>query len=155
MIGARFTLAALLLGLCAQPALAGEAQLFDGRVLWSDGQSNPVFDQAGNCGLEIDALVVSEERYRVLPATETEEAALDLQVGKLAEQAGLGSDPAMNQVSREFIRNLLISRVLMQLVYQGDGVAGGMACLTDWLVAQGFTRITAKEADAIRAARND
>jgi hypothetical protein len=130
-------------------------QYFDGQLVWPDQNSAPVFNEAAKCGLDVEQLTVTEDLYRQLPGSDLEQAELDKRVAEVAEKAGFSKDAAGSQISREFIRNLLTSRVLMRLSYDGGGDEAGMPCVIDWLKSQGFSSISATEADAIRAARND
>lgn len=133
----------------SSPALAGEQRAFEGATIWSDDSYGAIWDQGDKCGLDREKLVIFLEVYTVTPQGADEEAALDAKVAQIAAATGFGSDPADNQVSREFIRNLLMSRTILDLEYEGKGAAKGFSCLTEWLSTEGFSPITPAEVDAI------
>lgn len=128
---------------------------FDGPMMWSASGASQVIDKAERCGLDTEALRVTEEVYQSMPRTEEESVALEARLLEIGELAGFGRDPTQSSVSREFLRNMLTSRVLMTLNYEARGGEEGMTCVERWLTDEGFRRVGADEADAIRASGLD
>jgi len=147
-------LAVCALGMTA-PCFATEPVLLDGPAIWSEEIGSPISDQARSCGLDPELLAITVQDYRVLPTTEADKARLEQKVAQISAVAGFNSAPASHQISRDFIRKILISRMILRLDYDGKDADKGMACLTDWLVGEGFQTITEGKAEAILKARND
>jgi hypothetical protein len=146
-------IAAALCGLAmVWPAQAlADDEVFDGPVFWSESGVSPLLDQAQNCGLDAGALSVSQEIYEMSPLTDADRAAMDVRLAAIGDLAGFGDDPAQRSVSRAFLRKVLTSRMLLTLTYEVSGRQAGMACLGRWLAQEGFRRVRADEADALRA----
>lgn len=146
---ARWVAAALvsLAALWPAAALADEIA-FDGPVIWTEFGANPVLDAAQRCGLNTEALGVTQEIYQPPLTAYEDHAALETRLLQMGELAGFGRDPGKRSVSRAFLRKMLTSRVLVTLTYEAR--AGGMACLERWLTGEGFRRVDATEAEAIR-----
>lgn len=124
---------------------------FDGPLMWSAFGASPVIDKAERCGLNAEALRVTQEVYRSMPRTDEERFALEARLLEIGELAGFGRDPTQSSVSRDFLRTMLTSRVLVTLNYEARGGQEGMTCLERWLTGEGFRRVGADEADGIRA----
>ncbi len=135
-------------------ALADDAA-FDGPMMWSGFGPSHVIDKAERCGLDAEALRVTQEVYRSMPRTDEERVALEARLLEIGELAGFGRDPAQSSVSRDFLRTMLTSRVLVTLNYEARGGQEGMTCVERWLTDEGFRRVGADEADAIRASGLD
>lgn len=136
--------------LCPSNAMADEP-VFDGPIMWSAFGASPVVDKAERCGLNTEALSVTQEVYQSMPRTDEERVALEARLSEIGELAGFGRDPTQRSVSRDFLRTMLTSRVLMTLNYEAPGGQEGMICLEQWLTDEGFRRVGADEADGIRA----
>lgn len=128
---------------------------FDGPMMWSASGASQVIDKAERCGLNAEALRVTQEVYRSMPRTEEERVSLEARLLEIGELAGFGLDPTQSSVSRDFLRTLLTSRVLMTLNYEARGGEEGMTCVERWLTDEGFRRVGTDEADAIRASGLD
>lgn len=128
---------------------------FDGQLMWGAFGASPVIEKAERCGLNAEALRVTQEVYRSMPRTDEERVALEARLLEIGELAGFGRDPTQSSVSREFLRTMLTSRVLMTLNYEAQGGREGMTCVERWLTDEGFRRVRADEADGIRASGLD
>lgn len=134
---------------------ATDVSVFQGPMIPTDQLAGPVFEQATACSLDPASLQMADETYRSEPETAQDKALLDDKVNQLAEQSGLGSDPAKNRVSRDFIREMLIVRMRMTLTYSQTATAEGRACLEAWLGQQGFQKVSNAESNAIPDVQND
>lgn len=130
-------------------AMARDA-FYDGPILWIESRTNPVFDQAKRCGLNVEALRVTEQVYQVTPRTDEQAAALETRLLEIGELAGFGRDPAQRPISRAFLRTMLTTRTLMTVNYEAPDDRDGLTCLGRWLAAEGFRQVGAAEADDIR-----
>ncbi len=124
---------------------------FDGPVLWTEYGATPVLDQADRCGLDTEALSITQELYQAAPRNDEERAALDARLLQIGELAGFGPDPGQRSASRAFLRAMLTTRVLMTLNYGARGGQEGIACLARWFMSEGFREIDANEAETISA----
>lgn len=138
------------LALLAAPSLAQQppaaAMRFEGPVPPIQNPSKDsafvaaVRQQADACGMQVDALQVTQELVSVEPRTEAEEAALDAKVEAVSARAGFTGPKENRQVSRASIRAMLTQRLQLMLVYTGEGGEAGMACLVDALAEAGYSR---------------
>ncbi len=154
--GCRWLLGALVSVALLWPVNArAQDAAFDGPALWTEFGANPVFDQADHCGLDTEALSVTQELYQATPRTDEERTALDARLLQIGELAGFGSDTTKRSVSRAFLRTMLTTRVLITLNYGARGGQEGIGCLARWLESEGFRRIDANEAETIRGRTAD
>ena len=149
--GIATALAVTLMVAISHPARAAAPPALEGPIPWAENFSSLALDQAVACGLDVEVFAFTHIPYTAQPRTPADEHITEQRLAEVVRAAGMDSNPANSQISREFIRKLLSTRWLVQFEYGGGAEADmGLACLADWFVGQGFQRITKADADRIR-----